>query len=88
MAKLKRVVLRIVWTKRGRCWKLEGARRNASFYELKPFAIASGVALCREIWNGGTGTPAQLVVHNKSGRGKGRISFERTYGRDPRRSRG
>lgn len=46
-------------------------------------AVEEARALCVSSWRQ-EGVPAQLVVYTK----RGRISFERTYGLDPRRRKG
>lgn len=48
----------------------------------KKFAIRKAARMCRANWP--DGNLAQLVVKTK----RGTISFERTYGKDPKRTKG
>jgi len=82
----RRIVMRVLWSQAQRRWGLHRPGFVTSYYGRKVEAVDVGAAWGRQTWHGGA--PAQLIVHNKSGRGRGQISFERTYGRDPRRSVG
>ena len=76
---MKRTIYRIVRHKAGG-WKVLGdyGRRWAAQGD----AVAYYAARCRNLLD--AGVLAQLVLHGRDGR----IRWERTYGRDPRRSRG
>lgn len=61
-------------------WELTGI--GFSRHARKVDAVADGVRMCRAHW--ATGQLAQLIIKGKDGR----IQSERTYGADPRRSKG
>lgn len=83
MARKARVIIRVVWNPGEKTWNLLRKGFVRSQYPTRQEAVKTGAHWGRQVWHGGT--PAQLVVQNK---GNGRISFERTYGRDPRRYKG
>ncbi len=79
-----RLVYRVRAVRRGRDgWVVitPGGVRQA--YATKRVAVSTGRRWARDRWER-HGLLAQLVVHGRDGR----IQFEATYGRDPRRRRG
>ena len=58
--------------------KLEGASRSAAVFEDKTDAIARAKQLAQQ------STLGQIIVQSQNGR----IQFENTYGKDPRRTKG
>lgn len=74
----KRLKLTVLWLRDH--WELRGI--GFSRYERKADAVAEGVRMGRA--HLASGQLAQLVIRGKDGR----IQQERTYGADPRRSRG
>ena len=75
---MKRLKLTVLWLRDH--WELRGI--GFSIYSHKADAVAEGVKLGRaHLVAGGL---AQLVIRGKNGR----IQSERTYGKDPRRSKG
>ena len=82
---MKRAIYEVRWKKRWAVWTmgLRGTRQSLlNTYFTKNAAVSGGVWYARRQWK--LGTPAQLVVFAKNGR----ICFERTYGRDPKRRKG
>jgi hypothetical protein len=80
----KRVVYRVRWWS-GR-WVLyrDGEAVHGMTSELtKNQAVSMGAEYARALRES-EGTPSQLVIHGKNGK----IQSERTYGNDPRRSKG
>lgn len=89
--KEKRRVYRVRWVKERTCWIFAVFFRGKSVYDgdsawganlIKKDCVDAAAACCRDRL--ATGKTSQLVVHNKDGR----VAFERTYGKDPRRSKG
>jgi hypothetical protein len=60
-----------------------GSRAVIDTARTRAEAVEIGRTACRDSW-AYYGMPAQMVVYTK----RGRISFERTYGLDPRRRKG
>ncbi len=82
----KRIVFSVRWIHADSSWSfVRGSNEDIGFdqYTTKTKAVKIGSRYCRDLRNS-EGTPTQLRVFNKNGR----ISFERTYGRDPRRYEG
>lgn len=80
----KREVWSVRWDKSSRWWHVVDHLRNVIYsYRVKAVAVSTAASECRGVWEGG-GNLAQLRVFNKNGR----IAFERTYGKDPRRTKG
>jgi len=75
---MKRLKFTVLWLRDH--WELRGI--GFTIYPRKADAIAEGVKLARA--HHAAGELAQLVIKGKSGR----IQSERTYGNDPRRSKG
>jgi hypothetical protein len=72
---------------RGDGWQLVNtARQVLGWQPTKAGAVSLGSATCRAILR--EGGLAQLIVKNKNGRIAKGGHGERTYGKDPRRSRG
>lgn len=63
-------------------WQLTSKARHSAVHATQADAIAAGVKLCRALW--AEGQPAELVIKGRDGR----IRDNRTYGNDPRRTRG
>ncbi len=81
---MKREVYWLMWNKVGEEWVLSG--QNGTAFPVGPLrrpAEATAREFCRGLLE--QGRRVQLKVKNRRG---GRISFEATYGADPRRSRG
>jgi hypothetical protein len=82
----KRIIFRVQWNRSNGLWHI---LRDGELVDLtgtrpvKRDAIQRAAEYCRDMLES-EGTPSQLVVHSKNGR----ICFERTYGNDPRRSKG
>ena len=79
---MKRTVFHLTWNKTYRSWDLRSKGKLVDTNEHKMNAVAKAVGKCRLLWK--DRKRAQLIVHKKSGV----IEYERTYGRDPRRSKG
>lgn len=79
----KRIVFRVRWIKSPKSWEVHRDGEMVKTLQRKSSAVHDGARLARDTYES-EGTPTQLVVHNK----KGRICFERSYGNDPRRSKG
>jgi hypothetical protein len=75
---MKRLKFTVLWLRDH--WELRGI--GFTVYGFKADAVAEGVKLARA--HLAAGGRAQLVIRGKDGR----IQSERTYGADPRRSRG
>ena len=86
----KRSVFRVEWNQKARCWGVLapgkwGTGVNPLVTErTKADAVVRGALIARRIWEGSHRQISQLVVHCKDGH----IAFERTYGRDPKRTKG
>jgi hypothetical protein len=83
MKTTKRRVYRVQWERKSREWTLRWPERHhasRAFFSVQRDAIQEGRVVARAEWADG-GTPAQLVVHGKSGK----ILWEASYGRDPKR---
>lgn len=80
---MSRFVVRVQWSKTAKAWKIlvAGQFFNARWY--KDEAVRDARRIARNKWQDAD-TLSQLVVHNKNGR----IQFENTYGRDPKRFKG
>lgn len=78
---MKRVIINVTPTATG--WAVKGAQpgRPVEFF-VKHMAVGWAAGCGRALWL--AGKQAQVRVWRKDGR----IHFERTYGRDPRRSKG
>jgi hypothetical protein len=76
-----RVVFHVMHARGQRPWRLKKSGVTVRTYRIKVLAIEDGRILCRTLWN--KGRPAQLVVHGR----QGKIQFESTYGKDPKRYR-
>lgn len=81
---MKRIVFRIQWDRPRKKWAIYWGKQ----YQCDLFPQSSAVAFAVEwaneqLWRR-YGKPTQVVLHGKDGR----IRWERTYGRDPRRSKG
>ena len=79
----KREVWSVRWVSHDRLWHVENGGRLIGRYLLKNNAVFAGAANARSRWNDEE-ILAQLKVFNKNGR----IAFERSYGKDPRRTKG
>lgn len=81
----KRIVFRVRWTERigRRAWWVFRDREPVMSCPKKQHTIWCAVQRAREMW-GSAFTPAQVVIHRKNGT----IQEERTYGNDPRRTKG
>jgi uncharacterized protein DUF2188 len=79
--RLKRAVYRVQWVASVRLWRIATGRMR-SWSTFRDDAIEAAVSFAKARFR--SGGLAQVVVHNK----KGRIAFERTYGRDPKRRKG
>lgn len=77
-----RAVYRVTWSRREAEWWVRLPTGAASRHGTRADAVGHGRELAR--WDWDHGKLAQLVVHRRDGK----IAFERTYGRDPRRRRG
>ena len=85
----KRIVIRVRW-RPNRGWQLLTNRQPPATiidpvgfgWPWRADAIASACAWARELKR--CGHLAQVVLHTKNGR----IAWERTYGRDPKRRKG
>jgi hypothetical protein len=80
----KRIIFRVRWVKTIKRWQV--TQEGTAMFEsvnVKTEAISIGANYAKSMLES-EGSPSQLVVHNKNGR----IAFERTYGNDPRRSKG
>jgi hypothetical protein len=76
---MKRIIFRI--QHKSRFWEIKSAG-YANAFERQIDAVRHAVLYCRNLLD--NGQTSQLVLHGKDGR----IRWERTYGKDPRRSRG
>jgi hypothetical protein len=79
----KRIIFRVQWNKVSRAWDLLCDRDFVNNSLLKSNAVRGGAVMARDLRES-EGTPTQLVVHGKDGK----IQSERTYGNDPRKSKG
>lgn len=77
---MKRKVYRIMPCHRSLGWKVLGD--NGRGWALQADAVGYYAGVCRRLK--AAGKLAQLVLHGRDGR----IRWERTYGADPKRSRG
>ena len=77
---MKRTIFRIVPHQRSKGWQVIGDYNR--LWATKAAAVAYYASRCRCLWAGGQ--TAQLVVCRRDGT----IQYERTYGADPRRSKG
>jgi hypothetical protein len=78
---MKRTIIRIVPHKASGAWRIVGGKWPA--WKTKAAAVTFFAARLREAWQE-HGQLGQLVVCRRDGS----IAFERTYGRDPRRTPG
>ena len=79
-----RVVYRVKWSDSFQKWVHTGVRgARLGNYGDKARAVREARLFARATWTE-AGTLCQLVVHGKNGR----IQYEHTYGRDPRRHKG
>lgn len=78
----RRWVYRISWDRRRGLWLLRGREWTYEF-ERKADALREGRLAASHRWRAYQEL-GQVVVHGKDGR----IKFEHTYGRDPRRTKG
>lgn len=87
---MDRIVYRVIWDRRLARWLLymKGlSERDDGVicdYSTKGKAIRDGARTARLVNGPPYLRPTQLVVHNKNMR----VSFERTYGHDPKRHKG
>lgn len=72
----RRTILTVRWDRTRHAWHCREAGWEA---EIKVYLIRKAAAFMRDLWK--DRTPGQLRVYGKNGR----IQFERTYGRDPKR---
>ena len=81
---MKRIVYRIKYNKREACpWEIKWPHSGLTAgYSTQAEVVAFAVSRARADWR--AGQPAQVVLHGKDGR----IRWERTYGRDPKRRKG
>jgi len=79
----KRVVFRVRWILQPKSWEVHRDGEMVKTLQRKSSAIHDGARLARDTYES-EGTPTQLVIHGKNGK----IQSERTYGNDPRRSKG
>ena len=83
IVKTKRVVYRVGWSKKWSLWQLLEGKAPMLRDPAKVTVVGYGRRSARLRWKE-RGEPSQLVVHKKDGK----VEYEHTYGRDPRRSRG
>ena len=81
-AKTKRAVWSVTWLKKAGRWRLTGPH-GFWWLDVKMDAVKDGAKRARA-YHESKGTPTQLRVKGKNGR----IQFEHTYGKDPRKSKG
>lgn len=80
---MKRTILHLTYSKKTQVWLVkEGATLLCSF-DRKDGGLEWAAKYCKGLWTRCL-RKAQLVVHKQDGT----IAFERTYGKDPRRSKG
>lgn len=79
---MKRIVYRVQWAKTMQEWIVVRSKIIVCGHARQAAAIECAVTEARDDWQ--NRYPAQVVLHGKNGR----IRWERTYGRDPRRSKG
>jgi hypothetical protein len=79
----KRRIYKVRWDKDEQEWFMLHPDGGRSGFSRKPQAVEFGAECARGEWKF-TGTLTQLRVYNKNGR----IAFERTYGKDPKRRKG
>jgi hypothetical protein len=84
MKKQERLVFRVQYSTKFQTWvvRLPGTK-TVWTCPTKRQAVEKGVDLGNGSW-GLDGKPAQLVIHRKDGA----IQSERTYGKDPKRTKG
>lgn len=80
MKSMKRRVYRVQWVRRSKEWTIRRAPGYVEFYATKRQAVGDARILAREDWRANKRL-GQVVVYGKNGR----VLFEHTYGRDPRR---
>lgn len=78
----RRIRLSVIFSRERGQWQLKEGARVISGFASKRKAIDEGRLAGRSYWD--AGRLAQLVVKGKNGR----IMFENTYGKDPRRHKG
>lgn len=78
----KREVWSVRWNKGSELWDILCERWHVASEATKKLAVSDAADRCRS--RQAVGELVQLKVYNKNGR----IAFERTYGRDPRRTKG
>ena len=78
----KRIRYVVSPVRRAHGWQLTRKATAAETYRTQAEAIAAGVRACRELLQ--AGGLAELIIKAKDGR----IRDSRTYGRDPRSTRG
>jgi len=79
----KRVRFVVAWDRRDQQWEVS----INGFVEYGTHAKKDAVVYARDMARGmreSEGTPAQLIVKGKNGR----IQFEHTYGKDPKKTKG
>lgn len=79
---MKRLICRVTWSQRGRCWLAKVPWCAPADYATKAEAVREARMAARGLHR--DGRLSQLVVHRKDGR----IAFEATYGNDPKRRKG
>lgn len=81
---MKRTIIRVQWRKSERGW----AVKEASSGKILAIPLTQAAAVKRAVYEARVrlldGLLSQVMLHGKDGR----IRWERTYGRDPRRSPG
>lgn len=83
---MKRIVFRIQFKPikaSGRKWAVYEGRRLVRRHYLQESSVAFATFEANQFWRN-LNHPAQVVLHGKDGR----IRWERTYGRDPKRRKG
>jgi hypothetical protein len=73
-----RRVFHVVPTERGWSLQMEGRKNSWDFFPTQAEAVQEGIRIAA------AQEPGQLIIHKKDGT----IQEERTYGEDPRSSRG
>lgn len=79
---MRRRVYRIAWDARARRWVIRGPAAGFMPFRTKAAAVDVGVEHCRFLLD--LNLRSQLVIHRRDGT----IESERTYGADPKRTKG
>lgn len=80
----RRVVYRIQWHEKSKRWRVSVKRIMEAAFNTQAQAVRFAVEYANEeLWRR-DGQPTQVVLHGKDGR----IRWDRTYGRDPKRRKG